>query len=248
MPVKPLPVARPAGSGAIASDALSHMNDWSIPTTPQEKHDWAWEHPIYIFNVSDQRYIRHMGGLGPYTILGCEPGERYSQPTKVPRIVQEPVPVDIRKMEIRENSGLEVVLNVIGIAAHQPRAQGLDKVGVFWSLQNPPLEEEIIAAENMRAENDHEMVRQADEFHNAGPIMHVNITSQHRASLTRTNQKRPWGVDSINMEICPGCQSSINPGVVVHTCGAVLNWDKAIELGIKKASDRPEVPESKKRA
>lgn len=247
MPVKPLAV-RPAGSGVIAEESLSHMNDWSIPITPQEKMDWSWEHPIYIYNVSDQRFIRHMGGLGPYTILPCQPGERYSAPTIVPRIVQETIPVDIRKMEIRDNSGLELALNIIGIAAFQPKDQAIDRWGIFISHSNPPTEEEIQGGERRLIETCHKLVQEGDAYYNEGPTEHKNITGAHRKALKATNQKRPWGVPSIEMQVCPGCQEPISPGVVVHTCGAVLNWDKAIELGIKKASDRPEVPESKKRA
>jgi hypothetical protein len=247
MPVKPLAV-KPAGSGVMAHDALSHMNDWAIPTTPQEKMDWAWEHPIYIYNVSDHRFIRHMGGLGPYTIFPCEVGERYSRPTIVPRIVQETIPVDIRKMEIRDNSGLELAQNILGIAGFQPKDQSIERWGIFISHSNPPLPEEVEAAEAILMQTSHKLVQEADGFYNDGPAEHKNITANHRKALALTKQKRPWAVASIEMSQCPGCMEPIAPGVVVHTCGAVLNWDKAIELGIKKESDRPAPAEPKKKA
>lgn len=240
MPKPPAPTARPAGPGAVAQEQLSKMNDWSIPDSPQEKREWAWANPIFIYNVGRMPWIRHMGGLGPWTIFACEPGERYSKPTVIPRIIEETVPVDIRKMEVRDVSGYEFAKSVVGIGQSQGRKDALDRWGVFISHSDPPQIDEVEAAEKMLMTTYHELVKTGDDFYNQGPIEHRNITSTMRDALRATNQTRPWGVASLNMEVCPGCQSSINPGVVVHTCGAVLNWDKAIELGIKKASDRPE--------
>jgi len=62
----------------------------------------------------------------------------------------------------------------------------------------------------------------------------------HREALLRRGQTRGWS-DPLRDDViaCPGCQENIKPGVVVHTCGSVLDWDKAIALGIKKAEDRP---------
>ena len=237
---KHIPTAKPAGAGAEAASQLADMNRWSIPDSPAEKREWAWANPIYIYNVGRYTWKQEMGGLGPWMILGKEEGERYSKPTIVPRIFEEHVPVDIRKMEVRDVSGLELAKSIVGLGQTQGKRDSLIRWGVFISHTDPPQIEEVEEAEKALMLTYHELVKQGDDFYNQGPIEHRNITASMREALQKTNQVRPWGVASINMEVCPGCQSSINPGVVVHTCGAVLNWDKAIELGIKKASDRPE--------
>jgi hypothetical protein len=106
-----------------------------------------------------------------------------------------------------------------------------------------PTEKEIKAAEDQFAKCDFEKIAEADLYHDAGPANKQegsnNIRAEHRQALRRRGQVRPWDQPLQTMIDCPGCGVKIAPTAVVHSCGAVLNWDKAIELGIKKAEDRP---------
>lgn len=106
-------------------------------------------------------------------------------------------------------------------------------------LGKVPTEKEIRKANELFEKTDFSLIAEADGFANQGPQALINISSRHREALRRRGQQRPWDAPLQTMIDCPGCQAKIAPGSVVHTCGAVLNWEKAIELGIKKESDRP---------
>ena len=106
-------------------------------------------------------------------------------------------------------------------------------------LGTKPTKKELERANAALEKTDVALIREADDFWNKGPKEQENISVQHREALRRRKQQRPWDNPIQTLTPCPGCQTPIDPHVVVHTCGAVLNWERAIELGIRKDSDRP---------
>jgi hypothetical protein len=106
-----------------------------------------------------------------------------------------------------------------------------------------PTAKELAEANRLFEQTDFEKIAEADRFHDAGPANKEegsnNIGREHREALRRRNQKRVWDQPNETLKQCEGCGQMVSPAVVVHTCGAVFNWDKAIALGIKKEEDRP---------
>lgn len=111
-------------------------------------------------------------------------------------------------------------------------------------LAATPTDKEVEKANEAFAKTDFELIAEADKFYNDGPDGMKNITAQHRDAARRRGQLREWAKPIESLTDCPGCGDKVRPGVVVHSCGAVFDWDRAIALGIKKASDRPKKPET----
>lgn len=208
------------------------MNNWKLPLIPERSRKFADQHPVYIYNVSDQRFLREMGSLGAFTVFACEEGQEHSKPTRIPGIVFEHIPVEMfpKKMEVREIDGQEVANAIIGLGPHMNKAQAIDKWGIFASENYPPTKQELAAANARLLETYHALVAEADAYAAEGPQELKNITSLHRKALAKTNQTRAWQAESRQMVLCEGCQESILPNVVKHTCGAVRDWDKAYKL------------------
>lgn len=221
--------------------ASKNFTQADVPVIPQSMRDLAEANPVYIFNVGPKEFMQEMGSMGKHLILACPEGERYSTPRVIPGVVYEGIPVDIKKLEYRQCPGMDLAMDIVGLGPFKKAEAALTHWGVFISRSNPPKDKEIEQANQMLLDTCLKLVREGDDFHNAGPQEYRNISADHRWALRKTNLNRAWGTSTLVMEICPGCQDSVKPGVVVHGCGAVLDWDKAIELGIKKDSDRPVV-------
>lgn len=209
------------------------------PIIPDMIRNAAEEKAVYIINVGPKSWLQEMGGRGKFFIPACQEGKEYSEPLKIPGIFPETIPVDMKKLEVRYEDGWLVASDIIGLGHSKSPANSLVRWGVFLSRTPKPSKEDLAKANAALTETAVALVREGNDFHNQGPQQYVNITIDHRWALRRTNQKASWEQPLAQMDVCPGCQESIKPGVVVHTCGAVLDFDKAISLGIKKESDRP---------
>lgn len=106
-----------------------------------------------------------------------------------------------------------------------------------------PTAKEVAEANKRFEQWDVAKIAEADRFWDAGPANKEegsnNIREEHRHALRRRGQTRPWDQPILTLTDCPGCGEKVSPSVVVHKCGAVFNWDKAIALGIKKEEERP---------
>lgn len=106
-----------------------------------------------------------------------------------------------------------------------------------------PTPKELADANKRFEAYDMSKIAEADRYWDAGPANKEegsnNIREEHRHALRRRGQTRPWDQPIQTLTDCPGCGEKVSPSVVVHKCGAVFNWDKAIALGIKREEDRP---------
>lgn len=100
-----------------------------------------------------------------------------------------------------------------------------------------PSKKEIEAGNARAREWDTFLVAEADSLSDQGS--QKDIQAEHRHAARRLGQSRPWDQPLRAMVDCPGCGIKILPDIAVHNCGAVINWDKAIFLGIKQEEDRP---------
>lgn len=100
-----------------------------------------------------------------------------------------------------------------------------------------PTRAEVKAARKRAADWDRYLVAEADSYHDQGASK--EIQAEHRHAARRLGQVRPWDQPLIAMQDCPGCGAKVPPGIARHSCGAILDWNKAIALGIAKEEDRP---------
>lgn len=101
-----------------------------------------------------------------------------------------------------------------------------------------PTKAEVKAAKKRAADWDRGLVAEADSYHDQNATK--EIQAEHRHAARRLGQVRPWDQPLIAMVDCPACGEKVKPGIARHTCGAILDWDKAIALGIAKEEDRPQ--------
>ncbi len=156
--------------------ARQHRN---IPKLPDSLKSLP---PIRIYNVSDIRHERGMGGLGTFTIQPCAPGMPCSVPLEIPFIFTEAIVVDKDHMEYRLHDGREVAENIIGTAK---LSQPADRLwGTFIALANSPTVEELKDAKSALLKNYAGMAAEALAFYlDTDPLALRNISGQHRKAL-----------------------------------------------------------------
>jgi hypothetical protein len=259
---------------------LAAMNEKEIFPASDELIEFSQRNPIYIFNVSTESFTLHHPLVGKLTINACKEGEAYSEPTILPGLIPNGVPVEMKTVELRHESGRQFVVDILGIGPFKKQDDSLLRRGVFiasddtfdaadvtnirlgksnlslprWvdmrygKCAKKPTKMELEKANQAVAQWDHAKIAEADRYWDNGPANKEegtgNIRAEHRLALRRRGQVRDWDKPQETLTDCQGCGEKIRPNVIVHTCGAVRDWDKAIALGMKKAEDRPQPKKS----
>jgi hypothetical protein len=120
----------------------------------------------------------------------------------------------------------------------------LNVQGVFWSLHNPPQKEEIAAAERRRERYYSRLIEQARQLELSDPRkLNDELNQDYHQAAEYFNLETSWHKTLIKRAECPLCGQGMKPGVAIHAlpdgCGGVLDWDRAIAAGLRKAADRP---------
>lgn len=247
-------------------------NPGRVAPIPKRVAKFAAENPVTICNVSPYSFRYEHPIVGILTIPACKPGEEYAC-VRIPGIIYSGLRLEMKGVEMRPDDGRMFALDVLGLGRGMKAQESLVQVGVFvaanntFSFKNPeawgedgecadePTVNELRAAQKRFLEYDQNLIDQGDRHWNEGPTQataqhmgHQNISSQMREACTRRGQSRPWNQEIQQMVTCPGCEERIRPGIPVHICGAVIDWEKAIALGMRKESDRPvaETPQETK--
>lgn len=252
-------------TAAQALQGLQEKNSvGNVAPVPKNITKWAKEHPILLCNVSPYAFRYEHPMVGVLTIPACPPGESYGF-VSIPGMIPHGLRLEMKGVEIRHDDGRVFALDVLGLGYGQKPQEALLHTGVFIAANDTfnakdakewvdegecgaePTPRELAQAHQRFLLWDQNLIAQGDKHYQEGPTQptnrtmgHENITQQMRDACTRRKQNRPWNQEIQEMTECPGCRERIRPGMVVHTCGTVLDWDQAIALGIKKASDRPE--------
>ncbi len=125
-------------------------------------------------------------------------------------------------------------------------------LGAFVCAGDAPTDEEIAAAERRLeafyrrkvAEADREWARSATRIYSLDDL-------QRRAART-LGLEREWNYELRESQECPGCGERVKPNVAVcKSCGAILNREKAQQLGLVTATQAgipPKAPSHENRA
>ncbi len=263
--------------GDERTEELMAKNEKEIQYIPEESIDFAKENLIHIFNVSPYPKLIEHPSFGAVTVQACPKGKEYSEPTIIEGLVFTGVCVEMKTVEMRQESGRVCVVDLLGLGPFKAKANCLLNWGIFiaaddtfdpdktaevtvakgrngkpikmqlpaWvktgKLGTVPTKKELARANALFEATDMALIAEADDFASAGPDGQKSIGRMHRDAAERRNHVRDWSnpMKGVALVSCPGCQQKIQPGVVIHSCGAVLDWEKAISLGMKKAEDRP---------
>ena len=194
-----------------------------------------------IANITEQNYMAQRT-YGTFQIPGRVAGEEYSMTRVTPRTAvidygdKRTLPLAITAREIAEDLCREV----------NSDAGENSFLGVFVCAGNVPTEEELRAAQAKLAEFYRTLVASADrEWERSHSFLMINDVQRRAAG--HLGVKKEWYYQSRETAECPGCGERIKPGVAVcRTCGAVLDREKALALGLAQAlhsaSTVPEKP------
>jgi hypothetical protein len=189
----------------------------------------------FIYNVSGESFRREMGGTGNFLIKACLPGLPYSEPTEIEHPFVEEYASDNNKIMGQYFDADEIAESLVrgGIGGEN---NNLYDQGVFWTHNNPPKEEEVAKARTRYTDYCKTLVTVADKKYNLGN--EKDITNEERRAAAFLKINRMWNKAVVPMKECPNCQEYVAIGAATHSCGAVLDWDKAVKLGLKTPEER----------
>jgi hypothetical protein len=218
--------------GAIASararenamnGELTYATDQVMPPDPSYK--------VYIFNLSPMRHVVEKGSAGTFTIPACEPEQPYSEPLVLPAIVRDSYFIE-QEMRTHAVSGEYMAQDIVHPTIGQSWSfgQNIDELGVFWTRNNPPTEQEIAAARAKMEVSYRKLLGMASTIEATGKI--DEITPLMRIAASYFGEDRTWNKIYKRVAECPGCGEPAKPGIIRHPCGYIFDPDRALLSGM----------------
>jgi len=197
--------------------------------------------PLYIFNISDQELVWREPGFPRFVVPACEKGQPYSKPLVLPGIISEEY-LDDASTEFNHYNAVEIAYAILKIGPGMKHTLDMTNKGYFMSETNPPPAPRLAEAQAKYNIFCDQLIKEADAIMAQGESKGPNgqmLNESHYRALAYRKQQRDWGRGTVEMVDCPGCQQPVPKGAKVHSCGAVLDWKGAVDLGIKKKEDVP---------
>lgn len=214
------------------------------------------DHWVYIYTVSDRSFTVSQPPLFRSLIIPArKAGERCSFVCKLPHPFNQ---VDregaIGDLMVRAHDAERVAMSLVNPNntsldqdARTPDGSvlglgvNLNLQGVFWSLNSPPTEAEIMKAEGRRESYYTSLLEQARtlEISNPKELEHLLNQDFHQAA-EYYGIETSWHKKMIKRETCPLCGEDIKPGIAFHknTSGTicVLDEKRARKAGVTVSS------------
>jgi hypothetical protein len=224
---------------------------------------------VYVYSVVDPRPDGYhlLRDLSPLVhrmqIAELQPGERYALVTKIPQpVCQRWLDPASNQWRVDEHSARRVAQDIVNpenvtgnqdavLAADKSFTEGNDfgKLGVFWSANHPPTDEEIDKAVKRKEGFYRKRLDQCRALEASSPKdLYAFLTPTDHVAADYFGEEFSWHKVSRKPESCPNCGEPVKPGVAFHASAAlggvicVIDWKRACEAGVKKLED---VPESK---
>ena len=220
---------------------------------------------IYIYSVARKDFPnrRHVYWRGP--LVGCtgaNKGERYVLAATIPDPPQQ-ITVDAERggkrvePEPRDEAGWRVAIDILNpnnpslnpylqLDAEQTAiyatGQNVDLIryGLFPSLHNPPLEEEIQRAEAARDKSYQDLVDEAFQEQASNPQNFRNWLKNHPdigIAMEATGTVADWFKTPESKMSCPNCGDIIKSGIAFHKSSAgvlcILDKERAAKAGVR---------------
>jgi hypothetical protein len=224
------------------------------------------EYFVYVYSVVDPRpdgyhLIRNAPPLiHNLRIAELTPGERYTLVTKLPHPVNQ-AGVDTQEQRVNYAHNAQRVaqdiVNPENISLNQDASmrpehqftEGNDygKLGVFWTLNNPPTDEEVAKAIKRKENFYRKRLDQARALEASSPKdLYAFLTPTDHVAADYFGEEFSWHKVSTRPASCPNCGEAMKAGAAYHRnvdgIICVVDWKRTVEAGVKKMED---VPESK---
>lgn len=238
---------------------VASMNKRILRKVPAHLLDESKFPPLYIFNISDNPFTVGLGSLGTFVLPVCKAGQKHSEPMKIPGMTinyydsgdgtgkQNYESYPAHDSEDQNRSVINAILG-IPMTPDKPEIYTNNKTwfGLFYSDNPIPTDEQLAEAHKKYDAIMTAFLQAGDKLALEGAKGLEQIGPMHRKAATFKKQKREWSIVPESKVDCPGCGGAITPSAVkCVSCGAVLNWAKAYELGMVAS---PTPPSAKKDA
>ena len=203
-----------------------------------QTHVPALNHTATIANITEQSYLAQRT-YGTFPVAGRAAGQAYSLTRVTPRTAvmdygdKRVLPLEISARDIAEDLCREI----------NSDAGENSFLGVFVCAGDAPTEEELQRARTRLEEFYRALVAAADrEWERTHSFLFINDVERRAAA--HLGLEKEWFYQARETAECPGCGERVRPGVAVcKTCGAVLDREKALTLGLVPPVPVSPVPE-----
>ena len=242
-----------------AQEALSHIQSQNV----RKRQDWdaRLETALpdkYIFNVYPKAWDVPLGGLGTFHIPACPEGKEHSEPLVVKGMTRDEYDLGDGQGRMSWNAipGDKLASAIVGLDSGSTAlgtfTTNREWWGVFISDSKVPTEAQLAEARKKLTALMTIYLEQGDQLAAQGKL--ADIGANERKACQFLNQKRSWAQLPEKMDNCPGCGEPIKPGIVKHSCGAILDMEKAAALGmlsenqlaVMLSAKEPKEPKSKR--
>lgn len=191
----------------------------------------------YIFNLGPMEHNVEKGSAGVFKIKACVDAEPYSEPLVIPSVWRDSYFIE-QEMKTHAVSGEFMAIDIVhpitaSIGAGKTwwsMGANLDDIGVFWTKNNPPSDEDIAKAREKMEKTYRKLLNMAASIEAAGRI--DDITPLMRIAASYFQEDRPWNKIYRKLSECPGCMEPVKAGAIKHSCGYIFDLDRALLAGM----------------
>jgi hypothetical protein len=247
-------------TGIAASLSKINNVDWTFATQSYLLNR-APEYFVYLYSVSEQEHVVSRPPImKEMRIAGRKKGERVAFVTRLPQPLVTPKgnvdssEIDIGVMDTRRF--VTDIINPDNLTINQDAApdhitgQGNDlgAKGVFWSLNNPPTEEEIVKAETRLKARYKLLLEQARAVEVSAPAkLQDTLSPEHHMAADYFHETFTWHGAPVHKDMCPRCGGLANVGAPFHSLDGggicVGDWKKAVAAGARSRAQAYEATE-----
>ena len=249
------------------SAAMTRANniDWNFSTA-----DYMLSRPadffVYLFNIAKQEYkVSRLPLIKEMILPARKEGENYALITKLPSPFKFPKGnVDSNDIDIVVLDGRRMAMDIINpdnltldqdavITGGYSVGQNLGRLGIFWSVNEVPIEAELTAATKRLEAHYRSLLTDARAVETSNPqALPAVLTPAHHAAADYFHETFNWHKKEVHLENCPRCGSPARVGAPFHPMEGgglcIGDWDAAIKSGVRSRAQAYEATEDEKYA
>lgn len=218
---------------------------------------------VYVYSVvdprpADKKLRRALPPLIPeLEISEVKPNERYTLVTKIGSPMQQPLMRENGERYIGYHDARRIAMDIVNpdnltldqgktVDASRSFSLGNDfgRLGVFWSLNNPPTDEEVALAIARKEAFYRSRLEQARVIETSDPkALYQYLTTTDHVAADYFGEEFSWHRKQVKPENCPNCGEPIKSGAAYHRnvdgIMCVIDWKRAVNAGVKTRDDVP---------
>jgi hypothetical protein len=211
---------------------------WQYDPVPKEIANAPVERRI--FNVGPHKHVCYMGSLGNKHIPACPPDQPYILAQEIKKFTidwsdqgdYKHKPLFIEAKELAQNM----------VSPTPGDESDLRRWGVFETENKVPSDDELKKAKASLFQTYDWLVKKADQLYRDGKMKEITPIYKVAAAQLRISD-RPWAEVIGERQLCPACQQACDLGIAKHSCGAILDWKKALQYRLISKDDYAEAVE-----